>query len=72
MNRWSALHTRCIYKDISCKQYVCALLMLLRVDGQLAMSRALGDFNYKVDPDLTDKEYKVSLIRAQIVLWLLF
>lgn len=30
-----------------------------RVNGELAMSRALGDFRYKTDERLTDKEYLV-------------
>ena len=34
-------------------------VMMDRVDGELAMSRAIGDFRYKLDPDLSNREYKV-------------
>eukprot|EP01038_Epipyxis_sp_PR26KG_P014457 gene14457-19403_t len=34
-------------------------VMMDRVNGELAMSRALGDFRYKNDPNLPDTEYLV-------------
>jgi hypothetical protein len=32
---------------------------MARVDGDLAMSRALGDFNFKDRPDLRQQDQKV-------------
>lgn len=34
-------------------------VLMDRVDGELAMSRAIGDFRYKQDPNRSDREYKV-------------
>ena len=37
-----------------------------RVDGDLAVSRAFGDFQYKTRPDLPDEQQKVSVVECAV------